>query len=105
MVREYYAAISGSAARVLCHYCNEMLGSNMLRNMHCSVARKMIILFIFMVTICIGSNADKCPGYKQNLVVPADYIKYLPDSLYTGNVSQVQLLLIIKRIKMVKEER
>ena len=63
---------------------------------------KIIVLLIFVVR---AIRADKCPGYKQNVLIPKDYIKYLPDAHYTGNVSKVELLFYIKRIRMVKEER
>ena len=62
----------------------------------------MIMVLLILVTRTM--RADKCPGYRQNVVIPKDYIKYLPDAQYTGNVSRVELFFYIKRIRMVKEE-
>ena len=66
------------------------------------VRDKIIVLVIHSMS---AIWADECPDYRQNVVIPRDYIKYLPDAKFTGNVSKVMLHLDIKRIRNVKEER
>ena len=63
---------------------------------------KIIVLIILSMS---AIRADECPDYKQHVVIPRDYIKYLPDAKFTGNVSKVMFHLEIKRIRHVKEER
>ena len=61
-----------------------------------------------MIMIYVAFNvthADKCPGFQHNVVIPNDYVKHVPDSRYTGNVTGVKFGFGIKQIKEVKEER
>ena len=49
--------------------------------------------------------AEKCPGFQHNVMIPEDYVKHVPDSSYTGNITEVKFGFDIKQIKEVKEER
>ena len=49
--------------------------------------------------------AEKCPGFQHNVLIPEDYVKHLPDSQYTGNVTRLRFGFDIKQIMEVKEER
>ena len=61
----------------------------------------MIIIYVALDV----THADKCPGFQHNVVIPNDYVKHVPDSRYTGNVTEVKFGFGIKQIKEVKEER
>ena len=52
-----------------------------------------------------STRADKCPGIQHNVVIPEGYVKHVPDSRYTGNITNVKFGFGIKQIKEVKEER
>ena len=51
------------------------------------------------------THAEKCSGFQHSLVIPDNYVKHVPDSRYTGNVTEVKFGFGIKQIKEVKEER
>ena len=63
-----------------------------------------VIIFVIFGTMD-WTRADKCPGIQHNVVIPEGYVKHVPDSRYTGNVTEVKFGFGIKQIKEVKEER
>lgn len=63
-----------------------------------------VMIFIIFGTMD-STRADKCPGIQHNVVIPEGYVKHVPDSRYTGNITNVKFGFGIKQIKEVKEER
>ena len=68
----------------------------------------MILVMGIIVTLLntVGFNsAGNCPGFRQEVTIPQDYDRNVPDAYYSENVTQVFFNFSIKQIKEVVTER
>ena len=55
--------------------------------------------------IALSKAQTSCPGFRQNVMIPTDYDKNVPDALVTGNITKVIIFFYVRQIKGVKEDR
>ena len=51
-----------------------------------------------------GDFYKNCPGFRHEAVIPDNYLRNVPDSLETGNITVVNITYYINRIKLVDED-
>ena len=52
----------------------------------------------------LAMASGNCPGFRHEVVMPNNYLKDVPDSVETGNVTIVNFTYHIDRIQLVDED-
>ena len=63
-----------------------------------------IIALSGILAVANGDFYKNCPGFSHEAVIPDNYLRNVPDSLETGNVTVVNITYYINRIKLVDED-
>ena len=65
----------------------------------------LLMVMVYLFDTVVVNRAENCLGFRQNVTIPHDYVKHVPDAYFTGNATAVKIKLEIKKVKMIKEER
>ena len=68
-----------------------------------ALAKIAALILVSKVVKCTSYN--QCNGNKQNLSIPKGYDKGVPDTLESGNATQVRIKYGIKQLRRVIETR
>ena len=61
---------------------------------------------IVVTSLLIGeTRAYHCPGFRKSVAIPQDYVKHVPDALFTGNATDVQFEFRVRQLRRVIERR
>ena len=58
-----------------------------------------------MTKVVECTSYDQCNGNKQNLSIPKDYDKDVPDAFENGNATEVRIKYGLKQLRKVTERR
>ena len=59
---------------------------------------------IIILSGILAMASGNCPGFRHEVVIPANYYKNVPDSVETGNTTIVNFTYHIDRIQLVNED-